>query len=251
MLRPPSGRIRFSAIVGKAGRGVYNMASRFSAGLGPAAEVRMVRILGNRRYVEIPGDSSFELPPLMLKSNPVLCELGELVDSASSIVDSEALIPGPAQDAMEAGNTLEQIRFGLAANLVDQYRRFISHWTWGESVLEWIRQCETSFETQPNLRVLLRPDLWPHAGRSSFVTLLQDKDAADSQIVLENAMGFRLTFRHPPPIECFSEKFLFLLNSSLGATAYRAWAGAGREDEASLPPERFQFIVMTDKIREV
>ena len=64
-------------------------------------------------------------------------------------------------------------------------------------------------------------------------------------------MGYRLTFRHPPPIECFSEKFLFLLNSSLGTTAYQAWAGAWRDDEASLPPERFQFIVMTDKIREV
>ena len=151
------------------------MASSFRARLCLAIEAAMVRILGNRRYVEIPGDSSFELPPLMLKSDPVLCELGELVDSASSIVDLEALIPGPAQDAMEAGNTLEQVRFRLAANLVEQYRQFISHWTWGESVLEWIRQCETSFETQPNLRALLRPDLWPHAGRSSFVTLLQDK----------------------------------------------------------------------------
>ena len=237
--------------VGIATEGVYNIASRLEDGLCPALGTLMVRILGNRRYVEIPGDSSFELPPLMLKSDPVLYELGELVDCASSIVDSEALIPGPAQDAMEAGNTLERVRFGLAANLVDQYRRFITHWTWGESVLEWIRQCETSFETQPNLRALLRPDLWPHAGRSSFVTLLKDKGATDSQIVLENAMGYRITFRHPPPIECFSEKFLFLLSSSLGATAYRAWAGAEWDDEASLPPERFQFIVMTDKIREV
>ena len=211
----------------------------------------MVMILGNRRYLEIPGEASFELPPLLLKSGPDQSELEALVDSAGSIVDSESLIPGPTQDALNAGNRLENVRFGLAASLVDQYRQFVKHWTWGESVLEWIRQCEISFETQPNLRTLLRPDVWPHAGRASFVTLLEDKRATAADIVLENAMGYRLTFRQPPPIEFLSEKFLFLLNSSLAATAYEAWAGAGRNDQASLPPERFQFFVMTDEIREV
>ena len=211
----------------------------------------MVMILGNRRYVEIPGDSSFELPPLMLRSGPETDELDALVYSAGSIVDSEALIPGPTQDALDAGKIPVDVRFGLAASLVDQYRTFVQHWVWGASVLEWILQCETSFETQPNLRTLLRPDVWPHAGRSSFVTLLEDKQATDAGIVLESAMGYRLTFRQPPPIEFFSEKFLLLLNSSLAAAAYRAWADAGGGGDASLPPERFQFYVMSDKIREV
>lgn len=211
----------------------------------------MVMILGNRRYVEIPGDASFELPPLLLKWGPEVDAVETLVGSAEGIVDSESLIPGPTQDSLDADDTLGSVRFRLAVSMVDQYRSFVQHWTWGESVLEWIRQCETSFETQPNLRSLLRPDVWPHAGRSSFVTLLEDKRAADADIVLERAMGYRLTFRQPPPIECFSEKFLFLLNSSLGATAYRAWAGAGGDEDASLPPERFQFYVMTDRIREV
>lgn len=211
----------------------------------------MTEILGQRRYVEIPGDSSFELPPLMLKSAPEVGGVGELVESAGDIVDSESLIPGLAQDALEADNMLARVRLGLAANLVEHYNSFVAHWIWGESVLEWIRQCETSFESQPSLRALLRPDLWPHAGRSSFVTLLEDKRAADGRIALENAMGYRLTFRRPPPIEFFSEKFLFLLNASLGAKAYEAWAGDGSEHEASLPPERFQFLVMTDQIREV
>jgi hypothetical protein len=211
----------------------------------------MVKILGNRRYLEIPGDTSFELPPLMLRSGPDLRETAKLVHSAGDIVDSEALIPGPTQDALDADNRLAQVRFGLAANLVEQYRSFVLHWTWGESVLDWIQQCETSFEAQPSLRSLLRPDVWPHAGRASFVTLLEDKQATDADIVLENAMGYRLTFRRPPPIKFFSEKFLFFLNVSLGATAYRAWAAAAGGDEASLPPERFQFFVMTDRIREV
>ena len=176
----------------------------------------MVRILGDRKYLEIPGDSSYELPPLMLRSGPDLREIGNLVRSAGAIVDSEALIPGQRQDALDAENLLEQVRFGLAANLVEQYRLFVLHWTWGESVLDWIHQCETSFESQPNLRKLLRPDVWPHAGRASFVTLLEDKRATDADIVLENAMGYRLTFRQPPPIDFFSEKFLFFLNSSVG-----------------------------------
>ena len=147
---------------------------------------------------------------------------------------------------------LDQVRFRLATNLVEQYCRFLEHWVWGESVLDWIQQCETTFGTQRNLRALLRPDLWPHAGRSSFVTLLEDKGATDARIKLESAMGYRLTFRQPPPIDCFSEKFLFLLNASLGTTAYRAWAGKRHADEAFLPPERFQFLVLTDDtIREV
>ena len=220
---------------------------------GPCAPYQetMVRILGDRKYLEIPGDSSYELPPLMLRSGPDLREVARLVRGAGDIVDSESLIPGQTQDALDAENLLEQVRFGLAANLVEQYRTFVLHWTWGESVLDWIRQCETSFESQPNLRSLLRPDVWPHAGRSSFVTLLQDKRATDAHIVLENAMGYRLTFRQPPPIDFFSEKFLFFLNSSVGSTAYRVWAEAAGGGEASLPPERFQFFVMTDTIREV
>ncbi len=211
----------------------------------------MVMILGNRRYVEIPGDSSYELPPLMLKSGPGPGEVARLVDDASQIVDAESLIPGPTQDVLHAEAKLENVRFGLAVNLADNYRSFLRHWTWGESVLEWIRQCEISFATQPNLRSLLRPDVWPHAGRSSFVKLLDDKNATDAGIVLENAMGFRLTFRQPPPIEFFSEKFLFLLNSPVAASAYHTWAGADCDEYAALPPERFQFLVMTDHVREV
>ncbi len=211
----------------------------------------MVEMLGGRKFVEIPGDAAYELPPLMLRSGPALERVDRLVHSAGDIVDSESLIPGATQDALDAEDLLWQVRFGLAANMVERYRAFVLHWTWGESVLDWIQQCETSFESHPNLRRLLRPDVWPHAGRASFVTLLQDKEAADADIELENAMGYRLTFRQPPPIDFFSEKFLFFLNSSVGTTAYRAWASAGGGQEADLPPERFQFFVMTDRIREV
>ena len=64
----------------------------------------------------------------------------------------------------------------LALNLVDQYMGLLSHWHWGDAVIEWIRQCEITFgERGLNCATLLRSDLWPHAGRSSFVKLLEDK----------------------------------------------------------------------------
>ncbi len=211
----------------------------------------MVRILNDRKYVEIPGDAAFELPPLVLRSGPRMDEINELTYVAGRIVDAEALIPGAVQDALNAENLLDDSRLGLAANLIAEYRQFVEHWVWGESVLEWIHQCETSFEARPVLRKLLRPDVWPHAGRSSFVTLLEDKQATDEGIELEDAMGYRLTFRQPPPIEFFSEKFLLWLHSSLGRAAFAKWAGSFGGTDASLPPERFQFFVMSDEIREV
>ena len=211
----------------------------------------MVEILGNRRYLEIPGEGSYELPPLLLKNVDTRSDLDEIVGNAEAIVESESMIPDTFAAFDDPSGFASQQRFGLAINLTEQYVKFVKHWTWGESVLEWIRQCETTFQTQPNLRALLRPDVWPHAGRSSFVTLLEDKHVAAGDIDIENAMGYRLTFRQPPPIEFLSDKFLFFLNSSLAASAYQTWAEASGEEPLSLPPERFQFFVMTDSIREV
>jgi hypothetical protein len=54
----------------------------------------------------------------------------------------------------------------------------------------------------------------------------------------------RLTFRHPPPIACFSNQFLFYLNSSVASTAYDTWSQLAPEPISSLPPERFTFQVV-------
>ena len=113
-------------------------------------------------------------------------------------------------------------------------------------MLEWIRQCETTFESRASLRPLLRPDVWPHASRASFITLLSDKKVPHEGVDLENAMGFRLT-----PIHFFSDKFLFFLNHSMASSAYRTWADISGQDPASLPPERFKFFVTGTEIREV
>src|SRR5690606_27376652 len=106
------------------------------------------------------------------------------------------------------------------------------------------RQCETTFQFSRELRPVLRPDVWPHASRSSFVTLLMDKAVRADGVTLERAVGMRLTFRQPPPIGCFSNQFLFYLNSSVADTAYGTWAHMAPDPISSLPPERFTFQVL-------
>ena len=90
----------------------------------------------------------------------------------------------------------------------------------------------------------MRADLWPHAGRSSFVTLLEDKAVDTGGVGIEKAMGMRLTFRQPPPLKCFSNQFLLYLNSPVANTAYHAWAELSPSPISALPPERFQFQVL-------
>jgi hypothetical protein len=55
----------------------------------------------------------------------------------------------------------------------------------------------------------------------------------------------RLTFRQPPPIDCFSNQFLFYLNSPVAGTAYQTWAHMSDLTPTLLPPERFSFEVIS------
>src|ERR1044071_1805724 len=189
-----------------------------------------------RTYIEIPGTKTHELPPLLVHSARENSHLDNVLNKATDIVEAEDMLPDLAAPA-EA----EQRKYDLAVNLTEQYLRLLAHWQWGDSILEWIRQCEITFETEATLRNLLHPDVWPHASRSSFVTLLLDKHVK-APVVLENAVGLRLTFRQPPPIDCFSNQFLFYLKSPVAGTAYQTWAHLS-ELPSLLPPERFHFEV--------
>src|SRR5262245_59250952 len=124
-----------------------------------------------RAYIEIPGSKTHELPPLLVRSAPEGTDLVNVMDRAGDIVEYEEMLSETA-DSPE----LERRKYDLALNLTEQYLRLVAHWQWGDSILEWIRQCEITFETEATLRNLLHPDVWPHASRSSFVTLLVDKD---------------------------------------------------------------------------
>ena len=61
---------------------------------------------------------------------------------------------------------------------------------------------------------------------------------------IEKAVGLRLTFRQPPPLRCFSNQFLFYLNSPVANSAYHTWAGMSPSPVSALPPERFNFDII-------
>src|SRR5579862_7682565 len=206
-----------------------------------------MEIFGDRRFVEVPGSTTHELPPLLVRMAPDVKRLDRVMGMANDLIEQEDMIPLETI-AGEAQLDLDRRKMDLALNLVDQYLHFVRHWQWGDSILEWIRQCETTFETRIDLRNLLRADVWPHAGRSSFVTLLEDKDVETGGIGIEKAVGLRLTFRRPPPLRCFSNQFLFYLNSPVATTAYSTWAGMSPAPVSALPPERFSFDVVNMSI---
>jgi len=203
-------------------------------------------ILGDRKFVEVPGSKTHELPPLLVRTAVGVKRLDRVMEMANDLIEREDMLAPPSLDTDPARGQLdlERRKMDLALNLIQQYLEFVQHWRWGDDVLEWIRQCETTFETRMDLRNLLRADLWPHAGRCSFVTLLEDKAVETGGVALEKAVGMRLTFRQPPPLKCFSDQFLLYLNSTVGNTAYQTWAGLSQSPISSLPPERFTFQVV-------
>jgi hypothetical protein len=203
-------------------------------------------ILGDRKFVEVPGSKTHELPPLLVRTTAGVKRLDRVMEMANDLIEREDMLAPPSIDSDPARGQLdlERRKMDLALNLIEQYLEFVQHWRWGDDVLEWIRQCETTFETRTDLRNLLRADLWPHAGRCSFVTLLEDKAVETGGVALEKAVGMRLTFRQPPPLKCFSDQFLLYLNSTVGNTAYQTWAGLSQSPVSSLPPERFTFQVV-------
>jgi hypothetical protein len=191
----------------------------------------------DRSYVEVPGSLMHELPPLLVHGIPDDPSRADLIDRAAAIIDTEDLLADATPDI------LEHRKLDLALHLTEQYFGLLTHWAWGDSVLEWIRQCEITFAATSALRPLLSGDIWPHAARSSFVDLLLDKHIQTPGIAIDQAVGTRLTFRQPPPIDCCSDQFLFFLNSRLAGAAYQTWARMSPESAGHLPPNRFHFEI--------
>ena len=193
-------------------------------------------IIGDRKFVEVPGGKTHELPPLLVKTAHDVKRLDKMMDVAAAIIEQE--------DMVATEDSGDRRKMDLALNLVDQYLGLLNHWQWGDAVVEWIRQCEITFGARLELRNLLRSDVWPHAGRSSFVTLLEDKAVKTVGVELEKAVGLRLAFRQMPPIRCCSDQFLFYLNNSVANSAYKTWLDMTPSPISSLPPERFSFEIV-------
>lgn len=201
-------------------------------------------IIGDRRFVEVPGGKTHELPPLLVKTVPDVKRLDKMMGIANEIIEQEDMVPCTSGMRLLDEESLERRKMDLALNLVDQYMGLMCHWYWGDAVVQWIRQCEITFDARIELRNLMRDDLWPHAGRSSFVRLIEDKACVTRGVELEKAVGLRLAFRQLPPIRCCTDQFLFYLNNSVAETAYRTWLNTTGQPIASFPPERFQFDVV-------
>ena len=196
----------------------------------------------DERYIEIPGTGMHELPPLLVHAGAEHEPGDDACELASALVEAEdMLVESSGHDA--GAQVLEDRKFELALQLKQRYRGLIANWLLGDSVLEWIRQCETTFENVDVLRQFLHPDVWPHASRASFVTLLEDKGVPSPSVALERAVGLRLSFRQPPPIDCCSNQFLFYLDSAVANSAYRTWSNLSPHAAALFPPDRFHFEV--------
>jgi hypothetical protein len=210
-------------------------------------------IIGERKFVEVSGGKTHELPPLLVKTVPDLKRMDKMMGLAAEIIEQEEMLPAvttfPAgSDEASECRKLEGRKMDLALNLVDQYLGLLSHWHWGDAVIEWIRQCEITFGTRVELRNLLRSDVWPHAGRSSFVKLLEDKAVETGPVHLDKAVGIRLAYRKMPPMGCYTDQFLFYLSESAFSNVYRSWMHTTLGPVACFPPERFHFDVLNTSL---
>ena len=199
-------------------------------------------IIGGRKFVELPGDEVFQLPPLLLGNLPTTAKILPLIDKVRRTIESEDIISETVR-SQENAIDFERRSTSLSVELVEQYITLFRHWKLGADVLHWIDQCETTFEFSNTLRNILRPDLWPHAGKNSFVTLLADKKISTQPYDLPKAIGLRLMFTQMPKISCFDHTFLFLLKDTTATSSYQTWCTLSPEPVSHLPPERFAFDV--------
>jgi len=196
----------------------------------------------NRIFVDVPGSRTHELPPLLLGKPIVrnrLHDIWEMVEEAVLPIDERA-----ESDSIVVREAKVKEKADLTLNLATAYSAFLTHWTFGDNVFEWIRQCETEFGNRMELRGLIQTNVWPHAGRAIFVTLLNDKAVDTGDVELEKAVGMRLTFRRPPRPKNLSKEFLMSLNNTVALTAYQTWTGMLNSPVSSLPPNRFHFEVL-------
>src|SRR5215831_14487724 len=100
--------------------------------------------MSDRTYIEIPGDRTHELPPLLIHGEPAAnaTPIEAMVDLAAEIVETEDLIVAGGGDDEVAAARYEQRKHDLALQLSEKYQALVAHWQWGDSILEWIRQCE-------------------------------------------------------------------------------------------------------------
>ncbi len=199
--------------------------------------------IGDRVFLELPGEKKFELPPLLVHNGGNPPRKDHLLSLAQQVVEKDDLVPTTPLDLVAGEGAIERRKFDFALNVVERHLAVVRAWHWGNAIQTWMVNCEEVFARTPVLKPCLAPDIWPHAGRSSFVRLLADKGVRPEAELLE-AVGLRLAFRQPLPLNCVSDNFLFFMGQTLSATAFRSWETMSPPPHHDLPPERFSFEVV-------
>jgi len=81
-------------------------------------------IVGDRKFVEVPGGKTHELPPLLVRTVPDVKRLDKMMGIASEIIEQEDMVPSVPCDAIADEEIVERRKMDLALNLVDQYLGF-------------------------------------------------------------------------------------------------------------------------------
>ena len=55
-------------------------------------------IVGDRKFVEVPGEKTHELPPLLVRTTPNVRRLDRVVGMANNLIDAEDMMAPPAFD---------------------------------------------------------------------------------------------------------------------------------------------------------
>ena len=78
-------------------------------------------IVGDRKFVELPGEKTHELPPLLVRTSPNVKRLDKVVGMANDLIDADDMIPLPPMEGLGQDQEADRRKMDLAINLVDQY----------------------------------------------------------------------------------------------------------------------------------
>src|SRR5579862_7394785 len=60
-------------------------------------------IVGDRKFVEVPGEKTHELPPLLVRTTPKVRRLDRVVGMANNLIDAEDMMAPPALSSTWTG----------------------------------------------------------------------------------------------------------------------------------------------------
>jgi len=75
-------------------------------------------ILGDRKFVELPGSKTHELPPLLVRTSPGVKRLDKVMEMANDLIEREDMLAPPSieTDPARAQIELDRRKMDLALN---------------------------------------------------------------------------------------------------------------------------------------